>query len=117
MVVYLNGAHGDAERTAKRVAMALGVTTWSESGDARTPLCDDNCGGSFSSVWRRTSNDVILRLGMSHDDFGLEWRYLRSQGYYLDDFEVRNANNNTVRWDGIFRKGPGGNAMWRGFER
>jgi len=117
VVVYLNGAHGDPERTAKRVAMALGVTWTDVSEEARIPLCDDNCGGSFSAVWRRTKNDVIQRLGMSQDDFVAEWRYLRSLGYYLDDFETRNTSANTVSWDGIFRKGEGGNAMWRGFDR
>lgn len=116
IVVYLNGAHGDARRTARRVAMAMGDRTWSISDTAAVPICESNCAGSYSAVWRKTSKDVVVRLGLSDKDFSAEWKYLRSNGYILDDFETKSAGNQ-VLWDGIFRKGSGGNAMWRNFSR
>lgn len=115
--IYVNGRHADRDRFTRRVAIAMGETSRSASDEAIVDECTDESGSSrYSAVWRKTDNDVILRKGLSHSDFGAEWSYLREHGYYTDDFEVY-TENNELRWDGVFRKGPGGNAMWRNFTK
>ncbi|REL33803.1 class A beta-lactamase-related serine hydrolase [Rhodohalobacter sp. SW132] len=115
--VYINGRHADRNRLARRVATAMGVTTWNVSDEAIVTECTDQSGSNrYSAVWRSTGDDVIIRKGLSNDDFGSEWSYLREHQYYTDDFEAY-TENGELRWDGIFRKGTGGNAMWRNFTR
>ena len=73
-----------------------------------------SCNGRFSGVWRDTGKDVIIRRGYSHSAFLREWQFLRDNGYYCDDFEAY-VEDGQLRWDGVFREGPGGNPMWRNF--
>jgi CubicO group peptidase (beta-lactamase class C family) len=117
VVVYLNGRHANRGRLARRVAMAMGVTIWNDAGEPIVRECTNQSdSGRYSGIWRKTGNDVIIRKGLSNDDFGTEWRYLRRHGYYVDDFEAYNEDGE-LRWDGIYRKGSGGNAMWRNFSK
>jgi len=91
--------------------------SWNQSHDPfdKCGSVEESCQGKLAAVWRKTGKDVIIRRGYSHDNFYTEWSYLRSQGYYCDDFEAY-TEKGKLRWDGIFRKGSGGNAMWRNFD-
>lgn len=115
IVLYVNSRHADRDRVVQRVAAELGVSTWSPSDEPVVSECSHRPGSDrYSAVWRRTGEDVLIRKGLSNDHFGAEWSYLRQHGYYTDDFEAY-TENGELRWDGVFRKGPGGNAMWRNF--
>ncbi len=115
--VFVNSRHADRDRLSERVAEAYGVSHWSPDEDPIVPNCtNDSDTDSYSAVWRRTQDDVLIRKGLSHDNFYSEWSYLRDHGYYTDDFEVY-TEHGELRWDGVFREGTGGNAMWRGFSR
>ena len=115
--VYVNSRHADRDRLAERVAAAMGVTVSDPDDAPIVSECTDRSDeGRYSAVWRKTENDVLIRKGLSHDNFYSEWSYLRDHGYYTDDFEAYNEGGE-IRWDGVFRKGTGANAMWRGFSR
>lgn len=117
VVVMTYAEHADTERIAYRLENAAGFVNWSVNTDT-VVLCDSDigaCNGQFTAVWRKTDEDVILRRGYSHAGFLHEWQFLRENGYYCDEFEVHMVDGQP-KWDGIFRKGTGANAMWRGYD-
>jgi len=71
----------------------------------------------FIGVWRKTSDDVIIRRGLKTINFNKEWNFLNSNGYHLEDIEVFKNEEGTLLWDGIFKKGSGKYAMWRNFDQ
>lgn len=87
----------------------------------RTPL--DRCNSTmestqmkFAGLWRKNSNDVLIRRGYATTNFNKEWRFLSANGYYLEDIETSTGDNGQLLWEGIFKKGNGEFAMWRNFD-
>lgn len=76
----------------------------------------ESCNGKFASIWRKTGKDVIIRRGYSHKAFLNEWQFLKTRGYYCDDFDAY-TEKGKLKWDGIFRKGNKKTAMWRNFDK
>ena len=76
----------------------------------------ETCGDLMLSVWRKTNNtDIILRKGYTQDNFYKEWSVLNKLGYHCFNFETY-MDGYIRRWDGIFKKGASGSAMWRGYD-
>ncbi|MEW7279483.1 serine hydrolase [Aquimarina sp. 2201CG1-2-11] len=117
VVVMIPVNYGDASRIRKRVYTAIGHNWASDTTpkDACTSTMK-SCEGKFAGVWRKTNKDVIVRRGYSHSNFAKEWQKLRAKGYYCDDFEPSFKSGKLV-WDGVFKKGLGGNPMWRGYDQ
>lgn len=117
VVIYLNGRHANRFRLARRIVTEMGVSN-RQGGDAPivAECTSQSDRGRYSVIWRKTGKDVLLRKGLSNDDFAAEWYYLRRNGYYLDDFEAY-IEGGELRWDGIYRKGTGRNGMWRNFSK
>ncbi len=118
VVVMTYAEHADTGRIGFRLEKAGLGWNW-DLDEGPVDLCDGDigaCNGLFTAVWRKTDEDVIIRRGYSHQGFLHEWQFLRENGYFCDDFEVRIVDGQP-RWDGVFRKGSGANAMWRGLGR
>jgi CubicO group peptidase (beta-lactamase class C family) len=117
VVIMCYAEWADCSRIAGHIYDSIFGLSWNFS-HAAVDICNSDmksCNGRLAGVWRKTGKDVIIRRGYSHKAFNTEWTYLRSQGYYCDDFEAYKENGK-LRWDGIFRKGGGSNAMWRNFD-
>lgn len=100
---------------AERILNLMGYD-WSVSDLPVDDCGDDNdCGHTVTGLWRDTgeANETLLRRGLGNDDFREEWIFLSDAGYHLVDIET--YFKGTVRkWDGIFKKGNPGIALWRG---
>ena len=72
----------------------------------------ESCKGKFAAIWRKTGKDVIIRRGYSHKAFLTERNFLRSQGYYCEDFDAYEEDGQ-LKWDGVFKKGIKDVKMWR----
>lgn len=110
------GDHTDRNRLAKKIESALGYN-WNTS-DEPVDYCgnDESCGQTMTAVWRNTgkANEVLLRRGLTGDEFNLEYQKLLSAGYYAANIETW-MDNGARRWDGIFKKTTKKSALWRGF--
>jgi CubicO group peptidase (beta-lactamase class C family) len=71
---------------------------------------------NFVGLWRESTDDVIIRRGLSTANFNKEWKFLGSNGYYLEDLESFTNDSGDLLWEGIFKKGNGKYAMWRNFD-
>lgn len=68
----------------------------------------------FAAVWQSSAKDALTRRGYNYNDFYLQWKKLTNAGYQCTDIETYKINGKR-KWDGIFVKQNGKNAMWRGF--
>jgi CubicO group peptidase (beta-lactamase class C family) len=124
VVILSNTGHLNTLRLLHHVAAEIGKDWWN---DPTTPVVqcngdDDDCGGRgrYTGVWRRTGSaraeGVVVRRGYSHDAFGAAWRLLRADGYVATDIEAH-TEGGSLRWDGVFQKESGSQAMWRNFSQ
>lgn len=65
----------------------------------------------FAGVWRKTTEDVLIRRGYSRVNFNKEYKFLRSNGYYLEDIEADKTDDGKILWNGIFKTGKGIKSM------
>lgn len=124
VVILSNTGHLNTMRLLHHIAAEIGKDWWN---DPTTPVvqCNgdgDACSGRgrYSGVWRRTgttrARGVVVRRGYSPAAFGAAWRFLRSDGYVATDFEAY-TEGGSLRWDGVFQKESGSQAMWRNFSQ
>ncbi|MBI1342047.1 MAG: serine hydrolase [Terrimonas sp.] len=119
--VMINGAsYVNRERLARKIDNAMGFINWSSSNVSPLPMdyCGNSaaCGDGINGVWRKTNNtDMLIRKGYTHDNFYKMWNGLIKLGYHCADFETY-LDGNVRKWDGVFKKGASGSAMWRGMD-
>ncbi len=70
---------------------------------------------NFAVVWRKSTKDAVVRRGYDYNGFYAQWKLLTDNGYQCVDIETYGSGSNQ-KWDGLFKKQPGKNAMWRGFD-
>lgn len=117
IAILTNSRHTNVYRLANRIAVLFGRRDQHRSrGPIGLAAGDAAASGEYAGVWRKTGDDVLIRRGYRPGAFFEEWDRLRDAGYYVDDFEPYVDSDGVLRWDGVFRKGSGGNAMWRGFD-
>lgn len=118
VVIMCYAEYADCWRVLDRIYNdVLGISRTSDTTPVDT--CSSrmkSCKGKFASIWRKTGNDVIIRRGYSHKAFFHEWQFLKSHGYYCDDFDAY-SDNGMIKWDGVFKKGNKKTAMWRNFDQ
>lgn len=117
VVIQIPTKSMDRRRIVRRIFNTFGKT-WNVNDSVKVKCSDymESSGLRFSGVWRQTNEETILRRGYLHDDFYAEWKWMREHGYYCDDFEAKRDGNGDLRWDGVFKKGTGRNAIWRHFD-
>lgn len=117
-VCFLTNANGYISKyeLAKRIENLMGYT-WS-TNPVPLDFCGtyDKCGSKMTALWRNTdnANETLLRRNLKREEFLAEWKFLYDAGYHLVDIETHHDRDDR-KWDGIFKKGNPGNALWRGF--
>lgn len=122
IVIAVNGgnyAGFTMQRIVDRIANVSGIYgsnraiyPYHYSHNNKENSCNHN---NFAVLHYSADNDVVLRRGYSHKTFLDEWERLGDAGYVCVNFETYLLNNKRV-WDGIFKKQPGNQAMWRNFD-
>jgi len=113
VVVMIPVQYADTWNIVRKVVDKMGVDRNFVTSSKDT--CGAGMGSSnkkFVGVWRKTTEDVIIRRGYTSANFKNEWNFLSSKGYHLESFDF--SDN---RWHGIFKKGRGQYAMWRNYDQ
>ncbi len=108
IVILAPTVYSNLPHLALQIYKALNIKTRNTVVD-HTPL--DTCikgmnSGThrFFGVWRKTNEDVLIRTGLQGDTFFEELDRLKASGYQCVDIEPF-VQDETVYWDGIFKKG------------
>ncbi len=123
IVIMCNSKQVDLTRIFIRLANELGMASFlSRDYNLYNRLdCNDDCENAntalFAGVWRAGETDQLVRRGYTFDQFNSEWNRLSDAGYRLKDLDTWRDAGGIRRWDGIFTKGSGRHAMWRGFSQ
>ena len=115
-LIINGGKYVDETRFLRKLQNAIGYK-WTVS-DLPVDYCGSKteCGETVTGVWRKTNvNDVLIRRGYEHDEFYEVYKDLRNAGYYCANFETYTEGGKR-KWDGIFKPGKMGAAMWRNFD-
>jgi len=125
IVIMCNSEHVDLTRLFIRISEAAGIANFVDQDYNlynRLQCYDDgDCDGVstplFAGVWRAGETDQLIRRGYTFDQFNREWTRLSEAGYRLKDIDTWRDVDGTRRWDGIFTKGTGRHALWRGYNQ
>ncbi|MCB0640428.1 MAG: serine hydrolase, partial [Phaeodactylibacter sp.] len=113
----INGdSYPEKDQLAKRIFNLMGYSLSINNKPVDECGSTDDCGDRMAAVWRDNgqANNIVLRRGLTTDEFNKEWNFLLDAGYYLADMETY-VSNFVRKWDGIFKKGTMRSALWRGW--